>query len=106
MTEEEKLEMEEHLLKREKGFVDKIGYTGIVTLLTLATGIITSFSVGQYRINQQEAVITELKSAKETDGKTLSAMAEQIKSLNGSINELKDQNKETYRLLLDISQRP
>lgn len=108
MTQEE----EDKLLKREKSFVDRIGWSALLTLIAMSVAIISSFAVSQYRQNEQEKIISnqqiqinDLKKDKENDGRALTVVETEIKALNASIGELKDQNKETYRLLLDMSKR-
>jgi len=103
---------DQQLTEHEKSFIDRMGWSAFITSLVLLVGMISSFSVSQYRISEQDKIlsgqaveITNMKREKETDGRSMVALQTEIKALNQSIGELKDQNKETYRLLLDISKR-
>lgn len=108
MTEEE----EKKFLAQEKSFIDRIGWSAFLTIIGMAISIATTFGIAQYRIGEQQTSLTdqqrqlnELKKDNQTDGKSITAVETEIKALNASIGELKDQNKETYRLLLDMSRR-
>jgi septal ring factor EnvC (AmiA/AmiB activator) len=103
---------EEELLKREKTFIDRIGWSTVLTILAMGISIATTFAVAQYKINELQIIsgdfqkqLNELKKEKASDSKSLTVVETEIKTLNASISELKDQNKETYRLLLDMSRR-
>lgn len=105
MNQQEKEELEEALLKKEKSFIEKIGGGTVVTLIVLTISLISTISVGLDKIDTLQKEVVDLKADKETTGKLLIEVQTEIKAVNSSIGDLKEQNKETYRLLLDFSKR-
>ena len=96
MTEEEKA-----FLEKEKSIIEKVGGGTIVTLILLAISLISTFALSQYKIGELQSEVEKLNAG----SKSVIVLEQQLKDISKSVDELKDQNKETYRLLLDISQR-
>lgn len=96
MTEEEKA-----FLEKEKGLIERVGLGNLITLVLLVVSVISSFVLSQYKIGELQSRVDELNAGT----KNVVILEQQLKDISKSVDELKDQNKETYRLLLDISKR-
>lgn len=74
---------------------------GTVWLVFLIGGIGGSFALSQYKISELQVKVSSL----EANTRSLIVVQTQLVEMSKSIDDLKAQNKETYRLLLDISKR-
>ena len=82
--------------------VPKVLALGIKNATWIVGGIIsiaTTFSISQYRINELEKKVAVLEVEKEN----VVILKTEMQTIKQSINELKQTNKDTYRLLLGMS---
>lgn len=92
---------EAELLAREKSFVDKIGSGTVLTLAVLTISLISTFAVCQYKIGELESKVAVLSE----DSKSYSALVQEVKDIKISLEDVKNQNRVTYSVLLDLSHR-
>lgn len=75
---------------------------GIKNSVWIISGIITigtTFGISQYRTNELEKKVAVL----EAERQNVIILKTQMQAIQSSIDELKQTNKDTYRLLLDMS---
>lgn len=102
MTKQEEEFIQQELAK-EKSFIGKLGAGNIITLVTMIIMGAVSYGAAKYQINDMSKQIEVLQTEKNEANKNLAAINQRMSDFQNSLNEVKEQNRQTYQLLFDFS---